>query len=294
MASRIDVLKTYKLFIDGAFPRSESGRSFPVTDSSDRVVAHVSWASRKDVRDAVEAARRAFDRWAGAAAYNRAQVMYRMAEMMEGKRAELAGAIRSVPASRRGGKTPEEEVQRAVDRLVYYAGWADKYSQVLGCNNPVSGPYYNFTIAEPTGVVAVIAPDECPLLSLVSLIAPVLCSGNTVVAVAGEFNPIPGAVFGEVCATSDVPAGAINVLTARRSELLNVISTHRDIDGVHAQGLSPEECALLRAGAGENVKRVVAVPAGPGQRDWFGDRHESPYCIEPFVEMKTVWHPASA
>ncbi len=293
MASRLDVLKTYKLFIDGAFPRSESGRSLAVTGADGAVIAHLCKASRKDLRDAVEAARRGLDKWSAATAYNRGQVMYRMAEMMEGKRQELADSINAVggkPAGKRSG-TAADEVAAAIDRVVYFAGWADKHAQVLGCNNPVSGPYYNFTIVEPTGVVVVVAPDRLPLLGLISLLAPVICSGNTAVVVANQTNPIPAAVFGEVCATSDVPAGVVNILTGERDELLKVIAGHRDIDAVHAAELSAEHTTLLREGVAENIKRVTVRGGEP--IDWFGDDCQNPYWIEPFVEFKTVWHPAS-
>ncbi|MBS0197036.1 MAG: aldehyde dehydrogenase family protein [Planctomycetes bacterium] len=293
MATRLDVLKTYKLFIDGAFPRSESGRSLAVNGADGAVIAHLCKASRKDLRDAVEAARRGLDKWSAATAYNRGQVMYRMAEMMEGKRRELADAISAVggkPAGKRA-RTAADEVAAAIDRVIYFAGWADKHAQVLGCNNPVSGPYYNFTIVEPTGVVVVVAPDRLPLLGLISLLAPVICSGNTAVVVASQTNPIPAAVFGEVCATSDVPAGVVNILTGERDELLKVVAGHRDIDAVHAAGLSAEHTTLLREGVAENIKRVTV--RGGEQIDWFGDDCQSPYWIEPFVEFKTVWHPAS-
>jgi acyl-CoA reductase-like NAD-dependent aldehyde dehydrogenase len=301
---RLDVLKTYKLYIDGQFPRSESGRSMPVSDPRGKVLAHVAKASRKDLRDAVEAARRAQPGWQNATAYLRGQIMYRMAEMMEGKRAEFVAAIDGVKAgdrvgaSRPGKKGPararvlsgDVEVTAAIDRLVHYAGWADKYSQVLGCNNPVSGPFYNFTVTEPTGVVGVVASDEAPLLALVSLIAPAVCAGNTVVAASSSANPIPAAVLGEVFATSDVPAGVVNILTGDRAELIPFFAAHRDIDALHAANLSAEHAGALRAGAAENVKRVT-VRDGV---DWTDNGQcQSPWWIESFVEMKTVWHPAS-
>lgn len=306
MTDRLDVLKTYKLFIDGKFPRSESGRSMVVSTAAGPV--HLCLASRKDLRDAVEAARKAQPGWSAATAYNRGQVLYRMAEMLEGKKREFVEGIgegakaprhagtkgkkAGTKGQRHGGGTggAEQEVLAAIDRLVSYAGWADKYAQVLGCNNPVSGPFYNFTIPEPTGVIAVVAPDEAPLLGLVSLIAPVLCSGNTVIALASGVNPIPAAVLGEVSATSDVPAGVLNILTGQRGELLPHIAGHRDIDGVHAGGLNGEEAAMLRGGVAENLKRVRIVESS----DWFdAAAAQSPWRIEPFVEMKTVWHPAS-
>lgn len=307
MPDRLDVLKTYKLYIDGKFPRTESGRSMIVTAGGagqGRVVAHACKASRKDLRDAVEAARKAQPGWAGTTAYNRGQVLYRIAEMMEGKRGELAEAIAAVRTGPLGSKRttavgpraggPHDEVAAAIDRFVYYAGWADKYAQVLGCNNPVSGPYYNFTIPEPTGVVAVLAPDERPLLALVSLLAPVICSGNAAIVVASQLNPIPGAVMGEVFATSDVPAGVVNVLTGERDELLPHVTTHRDIDGICAADLAPAGASAVRLGVAENIKRVKLHEAPPPPLGWLDAAAcHSPWWIEPFVEFKTVWHPAS-
>jgi acyl-CoA reductase-like NAD-dependent aldehyde dehydrogenase len=230
--------------------------------------------------------------------------------MLEGKRAEFAEALGGQPLRRGNSKRPKspDEVAAAIDRLVHYAGWADKYSQVLGCNNPVSGPYYNFTITEPTGVVAVIAPDECPLLALISLVAPALCAGNTVVVVGSHANPLPAAIFGEVCATSDVPAGVVNILTGDRAELLPHIASHRDIDAIHAANLDSDQSTVLRAGIAENLKRVTvrgtmsekaaskhSIKSGSAARiNWFDNEQcQSPWWIEPFVEMKTIWHPAS-
>jgi len=295
---RLDVQKTYKLFIGGAFPRTESGRSLLVETAGGPV--HLCHASRKDFRDAVEAARAVQPKWAAATAYNRGQVMYRMAEMMEGKRAELAAAIAAVaPAgkpsrtktgpSRSGTVSAAAEVDAAIDRLVCFAGWADKYGQVLGCNNPVAGPYYNFTVPEPTGVVAVVAPDAMPLLGLVATLAPVICSGNAAVAVASETNPVPAAVLGEVFATSDLPGGVVNILTGRRDELLSHIAGHGDVDGILAC-VTGAEAAQLRGGVAENLKRVV-VQDGASLAD--AEMQSHPWTIEPFVEMKTVWHPAS-
>ncbi len=303
MSDRIGVIKTFKLYVDGQFPRSESGRSLPVHAADGSVLAHVAHASRKDLRDAVEAARKGLAKWSGSTAYLRGQILYRMAEMLEGKRAEFAECIDAAhqatkPAAKQAKKGPRRaggasEVELAIDRLVHYAGWADKYAQVLGCNNPVAGPHYNFTVPEPTGVVACIAPDESPLLALVSLVAPVVCSGNCVVAVASDANPLPGALLGEVCATGDVPPGVINLLTGTRAELLPHIAQHRDIDGVHAADLPAKDAATLRAGIAENIKRVV-IHGAAGATAWEDAAAcEHPWWIEPFVEMKTIWHPAS-
>lgn len=300
MTDRLGVTKTYKLAIDGKFPRSESGRSTAVHDGDGAVLAHVCRASRKDVRDAVEAARKAQPGWQGATASLRGQILYRIAEMMEGKRGELADAIDAVGRrdtkkskarmkSKGLGARGSDEVALAIDRVVHYAGWTDKFSQVLGCNNAVAGPFYNFTIAEPTGVVAVVAPDERPLLALVSLLMPALCAGNTAVCLASEANPLPALVLAEALATGDLPAGVVNTLSGERAELLKVIATHRDIDAVHAANLPAEQSATLREGAAENLKRVVVrdVP------DWADVACESPWWIEPLVEFKTVWHPSS-
>lgn len=323
--TRLHVTKTYKLFIDGRFPRSESGRTVPLVGRRGDVLAHACRASRKDLRDAVAAARRAQEGWAAASAYLRGQILYRMAEMLEGKRDEFvallddAAGLRPVgttglrPVVRRTRNTgrrpmsprahtgqrpvppPEAEIAAAIDRLVAFAGWADKYSQVLGCNNPVSGPYYNFTVPEPTGVVAVVAPDAPPLLGLVSLLAPPLCAGNAVVALAGESPAaaLAAIVFAEAVATGDVPPGVVNILTGLREELVPFIASHRDIDAIAAPrgtGLPPAQARTLREGAAENVKRVAVREV----TDWFDDdAMNSPWLIEPFVEMKTIWHPSA-
>lgn len=312
---RLSVSKTFKLYVNGSFPRSESGRSLIVRNAAGEVLAHIAHASRKDLRDAVEAATAAQSKWASATAYNRGQVLYRMAEMLEGKRDEFAEALRgtskrpnvktskpkgakSVP-SRTGGWQPadaQDEVSAAIDRLVCFAGWADKYSQVLGCNNPVAGPYYNFTVPEPTGVVGVLAPappNGPALLGLVSLLAPPLCAGNAVVAIAGESAMLPAAIFGEVCATSDVPAGVINILTGERSELIEHLAQHRAVSAISAANLSKDDATKLKLGVAENLKRVRIASIAPEQ--WTDHAVcEHPWTIEPFVEMKTIWHPSAA
>jgi len=285
MSKRLDVLKTYKLFIGGKFPRTESGRSMKVETPGG--TAHLCRASRKDLRSGVEAAHKARGGWANATAYLRGQIIYRMAEMAEGKRGELEDSLGEGTEARRHGGT--KEVAASIDRLVAFAGWADKFQQVLGCNNAVAGPYYNFTIPEPTGVVGVVCPDEPSLLGLVSLIAPALCAGNTVVVLASEANPVPAAVFAEACATSDVPAGVVNILTGHRDELIEHFATHREIDAVVAAGVSDEQRATLRHGSAENMKRVYVLD----DPDWNSDDLESPWSIEPLVDMKTVWHPSA-
>jgi acyl-CoA reductase-like NAD-dependent aldehyde dehydrogenase len=261
--SRLPVKKTYKLYIGGAFPRSESGRTYEAQEQN------VARASRKDVRDAVQAARAAQPKWASATAYNRGQVLYRIAEMMEARVPEFAELC--------SGK---DEVHRAIDRWVWYAGWSDKLAQVIGSSNPVAGPYFNFTIPEPTGVVAVIAPDDPPLLGLVSRIAPVLTGGNAVVALASETQPLAAIELAEAIATSDVPGGAVNLLTGRRAELAPWLAAHMDVNAIDltgADGLRKD----LEAAAAENVKRVVR-----GEPDG-----QSLYDISAFLELKTVWHP---
>jgi acyl-CoA reductase-like NAD-dependent aldehyde dehydrogenase len=259
---RLPVAKTYKLYIGGAFPRSESGRSYEVEG------ANVALGSRKDVRDAVRAAREAFPKWAALTAYNRGQVLYRVAEMMEGRRAQFAELA--------GG---DDEVDAAVDRWVWYAGWADKLAQVLGSSNPVSGPYFNFTVPEPTGVVGIVAPEEPPLAGLVGRLAPALVGGNAVVVVASERRPLAAVTLAEVLATSDVPGGAVNIVTGRKEELAPVLASHMDVNAVDLAGVDGDRAELERLAA-DNVKRVVAN--GDGQ---------SPWHVAAFLELKTVWHP---
>ncbi|HVC87340.1 MAG TPA: aldehyde dehydrogenase family protein [Gaiellaceae bacterium] len=261
--NRIPVKKTYKLYIGGAFPRSESGRTYEAQGQN------VALASRKDVRDAVSAARAGQPKWAGATAYSRGQVLYRVAEMMEARVPELAALC-----------SGENEVHRAIDRFVWYAGFADKLSQVLGGTNPVAGPYFNFTIPEPTGVVAVIAPDDPPLLGLVSRIAPALTGGNAVVALASETQPLVAIELAEAIATSDVPAGVVNLLTGRRAELAPWLASHMDVNAIDVTGADGLR-AELEVAAAENVKRVVS-----GKAD-----SQSLYEISAFLELKTVWHP---
>ncbi len=261
--SRLPVKKTYKLFIGGAFPRSESGRTYEAEGQN------VARASRKDVRDAVTAARGAQPKWASATAYNRGQVLYRIAEMMEARVKEFADLC--------SGK---DEVHRAIDRWVWYAGFADKLAQVIGSSNPVAGPYFNFTIPEPTGVVAVVAPDDPPLLGLVSRIAPALTGGNAVVAVASETRPLAAIELAEAIATSDVPGGVVNLLTGQRAELAPWLASHMDVNAIDVTGADGLR-ADLEAAAAENVKRVV-VGTADGQ---------SLYDISSFLELKTVWHP---
>jgi acyl-CoA reductase-like NAD-dependent aldehyde dehydrogenase len=261
--SRLPVKKTYKLFIGGAFPRSESGRTYEAQGQN------VARASRKDARDAVRAARGALPKWAGMTAYNRGQVLYRLAEMIEARAAEFAELC-----------SGREEVERSIDRIVWYAGWADKFAQVVGSSNPVAGPYFNFTVPEPTGVVAVLAPNEPALLGLVTRAVPALTGANTVVVVASEAQPLAAIELAEAVATSDVPGGVLNVLTGYRSELGPWLASHMDVNALDLAGADGDTPALERAAA-DNVKRVVR-----GRTD-----AQSPWEIAAFIELKTVWHP---
>ncbi len=288
--ARLTVPKTYKLSIGGAFPRTESGRSLAIHDGSGRIAAHICHASRKDLRAAVEAATSALAGWRDATAYLRGQMLYRMAEMLEGRRDEFAAAL--AVTSDCTAAVARREVDASIDRLVHFAGWTDKFQQVLGCQNPVAGSYYNFTVPQSIGVVAVVAPDEPPLLGLITLMGAVMCSGNTVVAVASDDHPLPGAVLGEVCGTSDIPGGVVNILTGRRAELLPYIAEHRQVSGISAANVSKQERTLLERGAAENIKRIRVSRY---EDDAWGNASvtASPWAIEPFVDMKTIWHPSA-
>jgi acyl-CoA reductase-like NAD-dependent aldehyde dehydrogenase len=285
--SRIDVRKTYKLYIGGAFPRSESGHSYVVTDSKGKFVANAALASRKDARDAVQAARKAFAGWSGKTAYNRGQVLYRIAEMMEDRRPQFVEALRQseglTPA--RAGK----ELDEAIDRLVWYAGWADKLTQVVGNANPVAGPFFNLSTPEPTGVVAVLAPQESSLLGLVSVVAPVIVTGNTVVVVSSYERPLPAVTFAEALATSDVPGGVVNILTGSAATVGPWLAAHMDVNAIDLTGIAGDAAlaASLEEAAAENLKRVRRAPAA--EPDWTAEPGlES---MTAFLETKTVWHP---
>jgi acyl-CoA reductase-like NAD-dependent aldehyde dehydrogenase len=281
--ARVTVRKTYKLYIGGAFPRSESGRSYLVTDHKGAFAANAAMASRKDARDAVVAARKAFGGWSAATAYNRGQVLYRVAELLEGRRAQFVAEVRS--AEGLGPRRAEALVDEAIDRWVWYAGWADKIAQVRGAANPVAGPYFNFSLPEPTGVVAVIAPQASSLLGFVSVIAPAVVSGNTVVALASERFPLPAVSLSEVLATSDVPGGVINVLTGRTAEIAPWLASHMDVNAIDLCGAPDSLADDLAVAAAENLKRVVRA----GDQDWTLtpglDR------MLAYLETKTVWHP---
>lgn len=313
---RLGVHKTYKMFVDGAFVRSESGRSYAVRSRVGEVAAHAPEGSRKDVRDAVRTARAAQSRWAARSAYNRGQILYRVAEVTESRRVELIAETERAAAR---CSDPDAEVDAAVDRWVWYAGWCDKYQQVLGGANPVAGEYFNFTIPEPMGVVGLVSPESSPLLGLISRLAPALVSGNSVVTLASQNSPLPAVALAEILATSDVPAGVVNILTGRKEVLLRALAGHGEVDCLDLTGCA-EQQEITPAGdrpdssanladpapasdlipvpaiaaeaerlASESVTRVVS--ASPSQRRWLSPAAQSPYLISEFCEYKTVWHP---
>jgi acyl-CoA reductase-like NAD-dependent aldehyde dehydrogenase len=288
---RIEVRKTYKLYVGGAFPRSESGRSYVVRDDAGRFLANASHASRKDARDAVQAARKAFPGWSARTPYNRGQVVYRVAEVLEGRRAQLAEEVRRGEGL--GRRPAEAVVDTTVDRLVWYAGWADKVAQVVGSTNPVAAPYFNFSLPEPTGVVAVLAPQGSSLLGLVSVLAPVIVTGNTVVVAGSEHRPVPAVTLAEVLATSDVPGGVVNVLTGPLGDTAPTLASHMDVNAIDLTGAAGDSdgqravATALEQSAAENLKRVLRAPAQ--EPDWT----EEPDLrrMTTFLETKTVWHP---
>jgi len=275
---RLDVKKTYKLFIGGAFPRSESGRSYQIQDSKRNFIANPAQASRKDLRDAVLAAKNSQAQWSSATAYNRGQILYRIAEIMEGRSDQFIAEIVALE-----GATPKaalKQVQEAIDTWVWYAGWTDKISSTAGSTNPIAGPYYNFTIPEPLGVVGIFAEQKSSLLGVVRGLAPVLASGNSAVVVASERRPLPAITLSECCATSDVPSGVINILTGVTSELAPWMASHMEVDGIDISGLDPKNDANIRKSGTENLKRIHRFKS-----------ENSPERILSFMEYKTVWHP---
>jgi len=285
--TRLNIRKTYKLYINGEFPRTESGRFYAVTGKGGELLANASRGSRKDLRNAVAAARKAQSGWSGKTAYNRGQILYRIAEVCEARASELIDELRQQGTSATDAR---KELDQVIDRWVYYAGWSDKYAQLFGSVNPVAGPYYNFTVPEPTGVVGVIAPEQPPLLGLVSRIAPALVGGNTVVAVTPEARPLAAITLGEIFQTSDVPGGVINLISGLKSELVPWLASHMDVNAIDTTGLSAEGIAAVQKTAAENVKRVVHFDAEAiGWND--GRRSQGPYAIFDFQEAKTVWHP---
>ena len=285
MSERVPVRRTAKLFIAGTFPRSESGRSYEVTSHDGRPLAHAAQASRKDLREAVVAARAAQSGWAAMTAYNRGQILYRVAELMEGRRGQFEAELADA-----GAADPVRGVSAAIDRWVWYAGWADKIAQVAGSSNPVAGPYFNFTIPEPTGVVGIVAPPDQSLLGLVSRLAPAIVSGNTAVVIASEPAPLPAVSLGEVLATSDVPAGVVNILTGRTAELVPWLAGHMDVNAIDVTGVPEDLLTEAETLAAENVKRVHRGP----KTDPFDAAAQGPAEITALMEFKTVWHPMGA
>ncbi|GAV44324.1 aldehyde dehydrogenase family protein [Streptomyces acidiscabies] len=282
MSDRLSVFKTYKLYVGGKFPRSESGRVYEVTDSKGNWLANAPQSSRKDARDAVVAARKAFGGWSGATAYNRGQILYRIAEMLEGRReqftrevAEAEGLSKSKAAA---------QVDAAIDRWVWYAGWTDKIAQIVGGANPVAGPYFNLSTPEPTGVVAVLAPQDSSFLGLISVLAPVIATGNTAVLIASEKSPLPALSLGEVLATSDVPGGVVNILSGRTAEITPSLASHQDVNAIDLAGADEELAKELEIAAADNLKRVLR----PQPVDW--NDPQGTDRLTAFLETKTVWH----
>ncbi|SFW44374.1 aldehyde dehydrogenase family protein [Amycolatopsis australiensis] len=285
MSDRISVAKTYKLYIGGKFPRSESGRVYPVTDGKGKFLANAAHASRKDVRDAVVAARKAFPGWSSATAYNRGQVLYRVAEVLEGRRDQFVAEVSASEGL--AAKKAESLVDASIDRWVWYAGWTDKIATVLGAANPVAGPYFSFTVPEPTGVAGVLAPQGSSLLGLVSVLAPVLATGSTAVVVSSAERPLPAITLSEVLATSDVPAGVANILTGRASELGPWLASHADVNALDPTGAAPQDRPGLTREAANTVKRVLTVPEA--EPDWTAAPDLTR--LRRYLEAKTVWHP---
>jgi acyl-CoA reductase-like NAD-dependent aldehyde dehydrogenase len=284
MSQRIDIQKTYKLFIGGKFPRTESGRYIKWMDKKESMVVNICRGSRKDFRNAMVSARGAVSGWSTRTAYNRAQILYRIGEMLEGRREQFMAELALQGLTKQQAKN---EIDQSIDRLIYYAGWADKFQQVFSRVNPVSLPYFNFTIPESTGVVAAIAPDDSSLLGLVSIIAPVIAGGNSIVILASESFPLCSISFAEVLQTSDVPGGVVNILTGYRKELLEHFSSHMDVNAIIYCGDNTDDQKLVETNAALNVKHVILFP----NQDWSKDQHESPYHILKCQETKTTWHP---
>ncbi|WP_338931988.1 aldehyde dehydrogenase family protein [Streptomyces netropsis] len=286
MSERLSVFKTYKLFVGGKFPRSESGRVYEVTDSKGKWLANAPLSSRKDARDAVVAARKATGGWAGATAYNRGQILYRVAEMLEGRRDQFVAEV--ADAEGLSKSKAAAQVDAAIDRWVWYAGWTDKIAQIVGGANPVAGPFFNLSTPEPTGVVAVVAPQESSFLGLVSVIAPVIAVGNTVVVIASEKAPLPALSLGEVLATSDVPGGVVNILSGKAAEISPSLAAHQDVNAIDLAGADAELSKALQIAAADNLKRVLR----PQAVDWSADPGTDR--MTAFLETKTVWHPTGS
>ena len=289
MATRIPVTKTPKVYVGGAFIRSESARTFPLHDATGNFFANIPQCTRKDLRNAVEAAAKAGPGWAKRTPYNRGQIIYRLAEMIEARTSDMADALAIGGASKAAAT---KEITATIDRLVHYAGWADKYEQILGNVNPVASPHFNFTVTEPMGIIGLLAPEEAPLLALVSLIAPAITSGNSVVALASTAQPYPAIVLGEMLATSDLPGGVVNLLTGFRKELVPTFATHTHLRAV-AGVANAEERKAIKLAAADSVKRVKLTDA-EDPVDWFSDKAEGLYEIRAHIEFKTTWHPVGA
>ena len=282
--TRIEVLKTYKMYIGGKFPRTESGRCFTLKNAKGEEIANMCKGSRKDFRNAVVEARKAFEPWSNKTAYNRSQILYRIAEMLEGRKAQFIDELMQMGSTK---KQADEEVFTSIDRLIYYAGWADKYQQISSSVNPVSGAFFNFTVLEPTGVVTAIAPEENGLIGLVSVIAPIIVSGNSCIVLASESKALCSVSFAEVINSSDVPGGVINILTGNAEELIPHFSTHMDVNSMLYCGDDKKSIQLIKENSAINLKRIVIKK----DIDWMKDEAESPYFITKFTEVKTTWHP---
>lgn len=283
--SRLDIHKTYKLYIGGKFPRTESGRYYPVHNNKSKLIANMCLSSRKDFRNAVVAARKAQTSWAAMTALNKGQILYRIAEMLEGRKEQFVEELRIQGQS---SKKAREEVEQSIDRLVYYAGWSDKFQQIFSSVNPVSSAHFNFSCTEPMGVLAVIAPEDQGLLGLISVVAPAILGGNTVVVLASHSNPLSAISFAEVLNSSDVPNGVVNILTGDKNELISHMASHMDVNAIIYSGNDEEEIKNLSELASENLKRIVIYK----KQDWSNDKNQSPYFIEKTIEIKTTWHPA--
>jgi acyl-CoA reductase-like NAD-dependent aldehyde dehydrogenase len=286
MADRIEVLKTYKTYVGGKFPRTESGRYYKVYDSNENILANACRCSRKDVRDAVVDARKAFEGWSNRSAYNRGQILYRIAEMLETRKSQFVDELKTIGYT---SKKAKSEVDISIDRLIYYAGWSDKYQQVFGSINPVASSHFNFSMPEPTGVVNIWAPNESALLGLISVISPVIVGGNTCVILASEKQPLSAISFAEVLNSSDLPGGVINILTGSREELLSPMTSHMDVNAFFYTDpkIAKESRKQIDENSALNVKRVIYKPV----EDWHNGDVQSPYFVTDFQETKTTWHP---
>lgn len=284
MANRIKVLKTYKTYIGGAFPRSESNHTLPVRNSENKHIANICRCTRKDIRNAVVAARSACKNWSSRSAYNRGQILYRIAEILEGRKNQFKDELVLLGSKE---KKAIQEIEAAIDRLIYFAGWTDKISQVFGTINPVASSHFNFSTPEATGVVGIIANNQTPLLSVISTLAPVISSGNSCVILAPESNPLPAVSLGEVLHASDVPAGVVNILTGHHSELVDPLSSHMDVNAIFNTTDDLDRRKRIDENASISIKRVIHYPVN----NWFDNKHENPYLIQEFMETKTTWHP---